>query len=539
MIHITTLIAATGIVIALGVAAYFAYSTSRPGGFASDRLLPKGDLNTSDSARSLFASWMSLGNVVIGALLLTLVYQIFAIWAVVTWIFGFILLMRHANRIHAESQHYPTILEFIEDKYKSRLLSRACSLLTMMTATGTVALEMLVGIVLLHTLGIDLSGSVTLIAVAAVMAISVGLFAEHGGMRAVFASDRVQSTIVMLALAALVILVALGIAHGEQITIGEQLAASTNDASTTSMLINLVLFFAGFFAFQAFILLGDLTTWQRLQFAPTGEVAKRACRQATCLNGFGWLILFIAGMLLIHWPASSLQLPDARMSVMEFAYSQGEPMSSVLHQGLIGLGGWATAGTALLVALVLLGMYSAILSTTDSYLITAAQAFLFQWNRTGRQVTRLRNLQHDHLDKRLGRSFRWTVWVVVVVALVLVIGSMYAKIPLVALIFFVWAAQLTLSPIAVAALHAPVAAARIRVWAFVAVIIASISILILLGLSTMASNITDAYSYSYAAPVVAVLVPLAIMMAASFVVTGAGNLKKIGFMMMGFVEHQD
>jgi len=536
---ILAFIAASGILIALAIAAYFAYSVRKYGVYASDRLLPEKGLDSFASSSSLFASWMNLGNVIIGALILVIAYKSIAIWAVITWIIGFLILMRHARRTHEETQSHATILELIENKFKSRLLSRTCSLLTMLTATGTVALEMLVGIVLLNTLGIDLTSSVILLTVTATIAVCVGLFTEHGGMRAVFASDRVQSITIGLSLLALVALVFLGMADTGQMTIGQQMASSVSDASPLSSTINLVLFIVGFFTFQAFILLGDLTTWQRIQFASTSQVAKTACKKAIYLNGLGWLVLFVAGMLLSYWPASNIRLPEVSMPTMEFAYSQGEPLASVLQLAIGGVGGGTAIGTAVLAALVLLGMYSAILSTTDSYLVTAAEAFMFQWTQKGRRLRRVQDLQHDELDRDLGRLFRWVVWFFVAIAVLLVLLSIYAKIPLVSLIFFVWAMQLPLAPLAISALHAPGAASHVRHWALAGVVLAVVSIITLVVLSTGASSLLNAYSYSYAAPVVAVCVPFITLTIAAMASRKARRLKWLGPMMFGFAQKKD
>ena len=69
-------------------------------------------LNASESSRSLFASWMSVGNVIVGALIVAVTYRYLAVWAVLTWVAGFLILARHAPAIIREATEYSLMNDY-------------------------------------------------------------------------------------------------------------------------------------------------------------------------------------------------------------------------------------------------------------------------------------------------------------------------------------------------------------------------------------------------------------------------------------------
>lgn len=62
--------------------------------FFGDRHLSSGDIR-----QSLVASWMSVGNVVVGAIIIVFTYGAYSLWAVASWILGFLVLRNHATAI--------------------------------------------------------------------------------------------------------------------------------------------------------------------------------------------------------------------------------------------------------------------------------------------------------------------------------------------------------------------------------------------------------------------------------------------------------
>jgi len=91
-----------------------------------------------------------------------------------------------------------------------------------------------------------------------------------------------------------------------------------------------------------------------------------------------------------------------------------------------------------------------------------------------------------------------------------------AGVPLVSVIFFVFACQCAVSPLAIAALYGKDACAPARHVALGSLVLVMLGIIALFMLSASASSLSLAYAYSYLAPVVAVAVPLIAFMCHGF-----------------------
>jgi len=287
-------------------------------------------LDASESSRSLFASWMSVGNVIVGALIVAVTYQYLASWAVVTWVLGFLVLARHAHAIVNEASNCTTIHNFIRVRFASPAIGRITSLLAIVTAAGVIVLELIVGAALLRAAGIPGSPViVTTIAVVLLASIAT-IYTRMGGISAVIATDRVQAIGIGVSLLALLGMTFFTPKAELGTTIADALTQMSAQEPEGHQLFALIAFFVGFGAFQLFVLLGDMTTWQRIQLGENPQAVRSAARSTAVSNLVAWSVLLVTGLLLLRWPAEVIRLPDVGGDLSSRVTAQAEPLTSLL-----------------------------------------------------------------------------------------------------------------------------------------------------------------------------------------------------------------
>lgn len=488
-------------------------------------------LNTGDSTRSLFATWMSVGNVIVGALIIAITYRLFAAWAVLTWVIGFLILARHSPAILARANVDLTLHGFLRKSYGSLALSRITSIFALVTAAGVVALELIVGAALVRAIGLPISPLAELLLVVLVLAVLVLAYTRWGGLSAVIATDRVQAVGIGMALIALCVIAALGPATPDGPTVSTLTEEMVLGDPAWTQIVNLMAFFLGFGAFQLFLLLGDMTTWQRLQLGETPASARRAARSAGIANLFAWSILLFAGLALLSWPADVLRLPAVGGGVTETLVTQAEPLTSMLWTAAVGDINAPLAISVALVAVVVFGLFCAILSTTDSFLLIGVQAYLFGWTREGIRIADRQDLAEPSTDARIGAQARRLFPLLMAAALAIFALVIVAGIPLVAVIFFVFAAQCSIAPLAIVALYAPKACLGAARTASLSLIGVAVAIGVLFVLSGTTSSLSLSYAFSYLAPVAAIGIPI-LAFAVRALASGDSSLLRVGAWMI-------
>ena len=248
---------------------------------------------------SLFASWMSVGNVIVAALFITLSYGYFAIWAVVTWSIGFIILSRHAKHIVTAAGQYTTIHAFLRDRFNNPLVGKITSLLTLITASGVITLELMVGVAIFNSVVQENSILAMTFICTIVFAFITVIYTRMGGLSAVIRTDVVQAVAVFLSLIALLVLAYLGKPDNVTETISMVVMQQYATDPESHQILSLIGYFIGFGCLQLFILLGDMTTWQRIQLGASTQTVKKAAKKAALQNLLGWSVIFIAGLFLM------------------------------------------------------------------------------------------------------------------------------------------------------------------------------------------------------------------------------------------------
>ncbi len=503
-----------GSLLAAAYAFTVAFRLRRTAARASTLFFGDHKLSASDSSRSLFATWMSVGNVIVGALIIAISYQYLSAWAVLTWAAGFLILSWHAPRIIGKASGFTTIHSFIRHSFNSRALGRITSLLAVVTAAGVIALELIVGAALFNAAGLFGSPVIIIPLYVVLLAIVATVYTRLGGLSAVIATDRVQSIGIGISIIALLILSAFA-PESTTASVGEAVQQAGKAEPVSHQTFALVAFFIGFGAFQLFLLLGDMTTWQRVQLGHDASSVRSAARRTAVANLIAWSALLFTGLFLLNWPADVIKLPEVGVDLASTLEAQAEPLTSMLAGAGTATTGLPKPLALVLIAVVAFGLFSAVLSTCDSFLLIGVQALLFEWSKPGATLRDTTALTDSPTDAELARRAHRLLPVFMLLSLTIFGLVVVAGVPLISLIFFVFACQCAVSPIAVVALYGDglsLGARRVAIWSLIT---ATAIIVFLFLLSGVATSLSLAYAYSYTAPIVAIGVPIV-----SFVVFG-------------------
>ncbi len=447
---------------------------------------------------------MSVGNVIVAGLVLTISYGWLTIWAIISWGLGFLILSKHAGVIVSAASNYPTIHRFIKVTTGSSLLSKMTSLLTLITACGIIALELMVGSAIFSSsFGIgDISRSTVLCVL--VLAIVVVIYTRAGGLSAIIRTDKFQSYALFTGLLCLVTLTYFGQTHDGAFLLKEAVAAQLAEEPSSHQLFSLIGYVFGFGALQLFLLLGDMTTWQRIQLGADVETVVKASKKAAFQNVVGWSLILAAGFFLLNWNADAISLPVVTGSIDEVLISQAEPLNSILNFGF----SFDPIISAVLIFILTFGIVSAILSTCDSFLLISVQTFLFEWTSTGRTSDTVSTVGEEDSELKTLRSAKRLVPIMMLVSLSLLALVVYLSIPLVAVIFLLLSAQTAIAPIAIAALYYGDRLKNTGTVLFMSLLVTLITIGGLFVLSGTATSISMSYAYSYVAPIAALTIPI-------------------------------
>lgn len=495
-----------GVLAAIFIAAKAALKYRNENSLASSFFFGSKELSASDSSRSLFASWMSFGNVIVGAIIITVSYQILAIWPIITWVLGFFILAGHAPKILKEASPFPTMYAFLKSRFKSQRIGRFCAILGISTAIGVLALELIVGSSLFFLLGLEISPILLICITTFLLALIVSLYTYFGGLSAVIATDRIQTLAIIAGIISLVVLVAFMPASGiDQESVGDAVAKVIDRDPPVQQGILLVMFFIGFGAFQLFLLLGDFSTWQRIQICSSQNSARMSAISAGIGNLIAWGLLMAVGLLILKLPIDLIYIEGVSTNAAPILQSQAEPFTSLLKASSSTLPGPLYF---ILLMIISFGLFSAILSTCDSFLIVAIEAYLFEFSKVSSLINTRDKLKNESdIDKKLAVTAKKLIPLVMALAVILFSLTLIAELPLVSVIFFVFSLQCIISPIAIFALYFPTACKKIESYIYWSIWISVLGIFALFILAGATSG-SISYAISYGAPVVGILVPL-------------------------------
>lgn len=502
--------------------------------------LNSGKLTDSEIEQTLVSTWMSVGNAIAGLIVMAYYYGVASFWAIITWVLGFLILRRHVPAIKKYCQRDATLHGFLGTQYGSVIIKRIASAVTVLACLGVLSLEFIVGVALVHAIPGIPSPVVATVAFTFLFAGVAILYTALGGFNAVIQTDRSQGLFIKIAIVSL-LLIALFWTYGpiEAPGVPENFYKPAQGQSVWEWLLNSAdwRFFLGLAVFQLFLLPGDMGTWQRVNGAQSSTKARRGIVIAAFWTLALWLVLVFVGYLVKGAPPDSLRFPTTA-SVESIVRTQAEPLTSML-----GVVRGATNPFEMIILTfatfaAVMGLISAMLSTADSYLIVIVQTLAMDF-RFERQLAVKGALADQRLNRTIVNFAKRHLLTVGLLGLTAYWIIVFAKQPLLSIIFIVFSFQCTLTPIAVHALRRDVDPKR-----YSAIVLAAMcfSLLAIAFLAYKELTITDpalVYSYAYLTPIAAIGIPVAFLVVGGLFISGPAKALRLILVMFIGVRVED
>lgn len=381
------------------------------------QFLPLERFLSADSVRAtVVAAGMSMATVMVALLNLAPVMGAALFFTVITYTLGFALLSFAVHKIMDVNPNNLTLQAFLGQAYTSRMLCTCATLFTIAGYLSIFAMEILVSVAILQPFFGD-----WVLGFAVVYLLFLLIYTGLSGFRGVVMTDKWQLGFILLSVGALLALTTLAVS-----------ASSTSVSSHVCSLLGSwkapLAFFVGVLFMNVPAPFSDAGTWQRICAASSPKVARRGLVGACVLFAVIWGALIICGIAL-----------SGSSSVVSHWDSHTEPL---LRGVLRVLGTGSVAYLVILFALIL-GLFSAMISTADSLLIAATQVGLTGLQRHSRL--------HDYPIQSLRYSRLLTVLLGVVSFAVFIVFHLI-NLNIVQLVFAIYGAQLAMFPTTATAL---------------------------------------------------------------------------------------
>lgn len=384
-----------------------------------DFLPLKRNLSARSVSATVVAAGMSMATVMVALINLAPFIGVALFVTIATYAVGFVLLAFLTRRILDANPRNLVLQTYLSEAYGSGSLGFVATGFTVIGYLSIFAMELLVGTAILT----PILGNWTL-AFATVYLGFLLAYCALSGYRGVVATDRWQLLFILLAVASLIAFVL-----WNYVTYGI-------DASFNGSIVSSLFTWKGSLAFVIGVTvmnipgpISDTGTWQRICSAESPRAARAGIRAAVFLFVFIWSTLIVVGCLhptLRHldgsWDAATTPLMTG---IIDSLAGPGHPI-------LLGL-----------LFLLILGLFSAMISTADSLLLAAGQAAL-----TGFRGTRWMD---DAPSVALRRSRLWII-VLAVGSFVVFVVFHLLSFNVIQLVFAIYGAQLALWPTTVATL---------------------------------------------------------------------------------------
>lgn len=377
-------------------------------------------LSSRSVGATVVAAGMSMATVMVALINLAPFIGSALFITIATYAAGFVLLSFLTKRILDANPRNLVLQSYLSEAYGSGVLGFVATGFTVVGYLSIFAMELLVGTSILA----PVLGSWTL-AFATIYLGFLLIYSALSGYRGVVATDRWQLFFIILAVASLVAFVL-----WNYLTYGVS-------ASFRSPAVHSLFSWKGSWAFVIGVTvmnipgpLSDTGTWQRICSAESPKAARAGIRSAVILFVFIWCALIVVGCL--H---PTLRLLDGSWDATT------TPLMTGIIDSLAG------SGNPILLALLfllVLGLFSAMISTADSLLLAAGQAAL-----TGFRGTRWMNDATPALALR--RSRLWIIALGVGSFIVFLVFHLLSF-NVVQLVFAIYGAQLALWPTTIATL---------------------------------------------------------------------------------------
>lgn len=389
-------------------------------------------LSASDTHDSLGATWLMLGNVLVANMFLAQSFGILTVWLLLTWIVAFYVISKSVPVIKEKLMDGETLHGFLDRAYSSRKIRLAAALVTTAAGIGVYAVELVAIVAVVSALYPKTQTPV--VGQFIVLAIVIGMAAATmlGGLRGIVTSDAYiwkLSILGVIAMAMVALVVGI-VAHGTELP--SQLAIWPTQLPEFASSA----FFAGVFALQVPLLLGDYGTWQRIRatkLADTPEFGRIVARLGIPQAAL-WSVPLVIGLIVLSVPA----IDNGSTGNL---YASAAPLIELFHHFsptvYAGIPAWFQV---FLCSLMLVGLFAVIISTADSYLLIAVESWVKDFRpSTGGAID----------DARRGR---YLVVVFSLLGLLPALVLVATGFNMLTMVLIVFGAQVALAPVALHAL---------------------------------------------------------------------------------------
>lgn len=250
-------------------------------------------------SESFNSSWVVVGAVIVAVMLLGQFYGLHNWWVALTFLYSWFLFSRHtlAIRRHMSHRGKRTLHNFLGTQFRSVGIRRVASLITVVTVTGVIALEFIIGMAIIAALPALPQATSVAIGAGVFLAFIVGLYTVFGGLLAIVRTDVIQWIGIVAGLVAMLLI---GFLYFSLDSGAVERLGNINLWAPSGP-VDLWPFYLGIAFNQIPVVMADFGTWQRIG-ASRKEITEKLPR-ITLWAGIAqtiiWLLLAAMGMTLL------------------------------------------------------------------------------------------------------------------------------------------------------------------------------------------------------------------------------------------------
>ncbi len=393
---------------------------------------------SADSA-ALFSSFMAGSLSIASAILVFIEWSstpgigVAAVYSPLLWALGVGVLYFSLTRLWPYLSRYNTLHGFIQHNYGGKHIRQVAAIATITGFLGQFGVEILLGTAVVTAVFATPSLLSTVTIGAAILLVVIS-YSWMGGFLSVLRSDRVQYLVVLSGLGLALLYVISGDIQAVAKTLHASIATDLANPQFGPGVLSSWALVLSLFCLNVPLLITDMSIWQRLCCARDEESARKGVRA------------FIIGLALV---GTTIILFG--MALQAKGVIPGDSNDPFLGR-LIGF----ISGSFPVALLFYAGVFAAVMSTADSFLLAAAQA----WMTDVRQVPSLLDSEKyerdeevmDESEHRLLVSAKTTTLVIGVATFAVCFTLNAMGIDYISMLFVVFAAQISLTPCVVVAL---------------------------------------------------------------------------------------
>jgi len=367
-------------------------------------------ISTGEYRSSTVAAGMSLATVIIAFINLAPFLGITLFVSVISYSASFLILYMCVNRIMEANPTNDTIQAYLGKSYGSSNVKYIALFFSLVGYLSIFSMELLVGVTVLQ----PFLGEWILI-FAFLYLVFIIIYSLIGGYRAIIATDRWQLRFILISLFSLLVLAIVGTTNAPNVSVT---AIVTNISNSW---VPIWAFIIGITAMNLPAPISDAGTWQRLCSTQDAQSAKRGLLQVAPFFAVLWAFLILFACY-YGYVATSQGFDASQGSLITYI------MNTLASSGLL---------FTILLFFLVLGLFSAMISTADSILIVAGQMFSID----------ILKLSSDCTEPQEGmRTARIAIAAIAVLSFLIFIILHFLKFDVIQLVFAIYGAQLAMFP---------------------------------------------------------------------------------------------